>query len=774
MRDINHFDKVEANLILNKLIPLDSPHCLIVQRFVIYLIGCTQDYCMTIIDDEVADSSLAFIDSQMVAEQIIKEGKTDTWAVTYMLALFYQVYGRAGWNSNAWRFMGGYLQVMFVITSRMDEHFARIAQLGVRVRMGLKPNNPQSEILDNLIAVHSQNMSLQQVLKYLREYEVATKQGEESGSLANKRLASKIGQIRLAYEVVAEDKIFFSKKRPDSDRKEFSKERFKKSYIDSDGETLRAIKFSAKHQDDNVAHDENIADDDSLILLDNDFEPTREVAKSSELQQWKIKSNYRHARRNQFYFPTNTRQLSLISYQMLFARIWALFLLIDHTRQPVYAVIILALLSGRRIQEIIEELKLEKNQRSWLVYEGKKVTGNYMISNTINVTANRRSHLLEYRQSHDNELRLALPIELQIVIQDKIFVKSDEVSSLLASLKLQLSLPALTNQHIDAGLYTIIKNELNEPLHADIITGIDVKHSSPLYYTSIEAVSLEITYSRAIHLLSEYCEAQSQAMLRQLSIKGVRSNYLKKFIGSDMTLSQITCQRFFAYLAQAVEGFNGRLRRNLNMRQDRYIDQFNAYSIWLWHIIMIQTGIRPVKHAPGVINQFDFKSRLLWVSDKEERNAQECGRLIPLSDFLITAIQNYITYIRKFAALHNVIYPEAVFPIEAILNSRQPLIQIFSKNPKGFLGITPSKVRYQLQDFLSHQDNWLRHQLRSMLTNKVPEYLLCALYGHEHPEQEAMHPMSSISMNEIKSLSIYLDQVAGELKLRQVEVSLYG
>ena len=141
---------------------------------------------------------------------------------------------------------------------------------------------------------------------------------------------------------------------------------------------------------------------------------------------------------------------------------------------------------------------------------------------------------------------------------------------------------------------------------------------------------------------------------------------------------------------------------------------------------------------------------------------------------MITAVQNYIEYINQFAVLHNAIYPNDQFPLDDILNSKQPLIQLFSKNPKGFSGITPSKIRYQTRHFFSHQDNWLRHQLRSILTNKSPEHLICALYGHEHPDQEAMHPMSSLSINELKELSADLDKVAVELNLRQVEVNVYG
>lgn len=773
--NIKQFDNSELQRVLDHLVPLDSPYCIKVQNLIINTFYINPGFCLHIgeqakIDMPVFTSS----ECEAIARKVVKEKKIEDWAVTYMLVLFYQRYGQAHRDDEAWQFMSAYLQIIIMIAIRKDEHSAKVSQLSVRLRMGLKPNNPQSEIVKKLIDIHAQHVSLTNALSALRVYEAKIRSDEESGKVVNQKLAGKIGQIRLAYEVIAENKAFVSKTYTNSQNNKFSKEHANKRYLDSADEPLRATIFGRHHKNDNVADAENIADDDPPALLDNDFKPSRTTAKSSELQQWKLKNNYRHARRNQFHFPTNLRQLSLLSYQMLFARVWQLFGVVSYKQRQVYAVILLSLLSGRKIQDVIYELELDESQRKWLSHESGSAADSYAMSNTINVTSNRRSHLLPHRQSHDNEFKLPLPARLQAVIENKFLVDGDEVSEVLASLKMQLELPVLSNQHIDACLYTVIKNELQEPLHADIITGVDVKHSSPLYYTSIETIRLEKTYYSAICLLTKYCTADSQGELRQLNMSSTKSNRYKKYIGSDMTLNTDICQKFFNELDEATESYNGRLKRNVSIKQDRYIEQFNAYGVWLWHIIFIQTGIRPVKHAPGLLNQFDFRQKLLWVSDKEERHGQGQGRLIPLSDFLITAIQNYIEYIKQFAVMHNPIYPNDQFPINNILNSSQPLIHLFSKNPKGFSGITPSKVRYQIKHFFSHQDNWLRHQLRSLLTNKSPEYLICALYGHEHPDQEAMHPMSSLSINELKELSADLDKVAVEINLRQVEVNIYG
>lgn len=773
--NIKKFDNNELKMVLDQLVPLDSPHYIKVQNLIINLIQIKPSFCLCV--GEHASLVMPVFTSsecETIVRTVIKGKKIEDWAVTYMLVLFYQKYGQAHIDNEAWQFMSAYLQVIIMIAIRKDDHSAKVNQLSVRLRMGLKDNNPQSEIVKKLIDIHAQRASLTNALAALRVYEAKIRSDEESGKVVNQKLAGKIGQIRLAYEVVAENKAFVGKTYTNSQNNKFSKEHANKRYLDSADEPIRVTIFGKPHINDNVAGAENIADDDPPALLDNDFKPSRTTAKSSELQQWKLKNNYQHAHRNQFYFPTNLRQLSLLSYQMLFSRVWQLFGVVSYKQRQVHAVILLSMLSGRKIQDVIYELELDKSQRKWLSHESGPAADSYAMSNIINVTSNRRSHLLPHRQSHDNEFKLPLPARLQAVIANKFLVDSDEVSEVLASLKKQLELPVLSNQHIDACLYTVIKNELQEPLHADMITGVDVKHSSPLYYTSIKTISLEKTYYSAIQLLTEYCTADSQGELRQYSASRIKSNEYKRHVGSDMALNNHTCCKFFDELAEATESYNGRLKRNVSIRQDRYIEQFNAYGVWLWHIIFIQTGIRPVKHAPGLLNQFDFRQRLLWVSDKEERQGQGQGRLIPLSDFLITAIQNYIEYIKQFAVMHNSIYPNDQFPINKILNSSQPLIQLFSQNPKGFAGITPSKVRYQIKHFFSHQDNWLRHQLRSLLTNRSPEHLICALYGHEHPDQEAMHPMSSLSINELKELSADLDKVAIRLNLRQVKVNIYG
>ena len=764
------FHDVTNRRVLGKLIPIDSPHHIQMSQLVIDVISLVPDDDIGLVFSTPYDNLKGFtvIDCEDVMKQITRQGKTVEWAITYMLIVFYQVYGEVDINNNAWRFMSGYLKVIFMITVRHDKHFAKIDKLGVRVRMALRPFDPQRSILDQLISIHNQCDSLSSCLTYIRQYEASVKQEEATGKTANQYLGSKIAQIRLAYEVAIDNKAFIGKTYNESTKRIKSAQAVTKTVAHIDGEPLQRIVFGTKQlkKHSNVAIAENIADDDEVPLLDNDFKPATQIAKSSELQQWRLKNNHQHARRNQFHFPTNHRQLSIAGYQMLFATLWQRFMSVDKESSTAYAVLLLSLLSGLSIDSIIADCQCSHSQRQYLVYDRVRKVSSIAI--TIDVTTNTRSHLLAYRQSYGSTFYRALPDPLQAMLEDKITVSYDTIKAAISYAKDMLNLPALSPQYIEAGLFVLIKNELNKPLYADLITGVDVRHSSALYYLSTKTVELEQTYIKAVELITEYCNDEQQALL--IDECSVPMNGHRSHIGSDMALKTTMCQQFFNQLAVSAESFNGKLKSHM----DHYIAQFNSYSIWLWHIVMIQTGIRPVKHAPGLLHQFDFQRCMLWVSDKEERHTQSDGRLIPLSKFLITAIQNYIIYIKQFAAIYNSLCPAAPYSINEILQSEQPLIQIYQKNPKGFASITPSRVRYQLQDFFSHQDNWLRHQLRSMLTGRVPDYLICALYGHEHPDQEFMHPMSSSSINQLHQLSPHLDAIATDLHLKQIEVRLYG
>lgn len=779
---------VTAEWILNKLVPPDSPCADQVQGFITALIQEHCDYSCDLIEPYTDDlSNIKRQDSQhnllttSQCEDIIgktrSEGMSKTWAVPYMLALFTQVYRDELLDRPAWRFMSGYLQAMVLLTARDDEHFKKINQLGMRVRMGLKPDNVQSTILAKLIKRHTSSATLKDIFDKLKVYETQTKQEEVTGK--DNKLGSKIGQIRLAYEVIIKDLDFISKtgggqrKSTKTHQSQIQTDLLPNldNFLDKDDTPVRTYQ-PLVGDNSNVAQAETQSDEDAPKLLDNAFRPSKKTAKSAELQRWEIRNQARHSRRNQFAFPSNLRVLGLASYQRIFASLW---LRLDDVALPqkrVITVILLSLLSGRKIGDLIYDLQQTRSQRVILSHHAKRsdklpITS---IKTEINVTANNRSALKKHRQSFGNTFYLPLPSTLQTICDYNFEVDKQDVDDTIATIKEELDLPLLSSQHIESALSVIIIHDVGKPLHGDLITGVDVKHSAPLYYTSMTSESLITTYDQALSLLIAYLPQEQQLVFKS-ELFGDAHAMNKPVIGSDMVLNKTVCQKFFQELVTHVEKYNDVSNQSLSIHEDFSIKQFNAYGLWLWHVLQLLTGIRPVNDAPGFLNQFNFKQKLLWVSDKANKGNSREGRLIPLADFVITAVQNYVAYLQRFASKHNVQHAKYPLDIDDIFQSKKPFLTFFNYNPLGFIAYKPSRVQSLLGGFLRHQDNWLRHQLRSLLTNRADETLICAIFGHEHPEQELMHPFSSASMSDLKIIKTHLDDIAKELTLKQVEVT---
>lgn len=788
----------EAHALIRQIVPHDSPLSVQVQRVIFGLIILSPNYLMTISDQSVGLSltELTYDECNTIIEAVNSHKNTDVWSVSYMLATFTAYYRQEPFTDKSWLFMSKYLQLILLIVKRQDKHFNKVNKLGVRIRMSLKKNSSQTAIIDELIDIHDSSANVFQNFADIELYEQDMRHREETGLVKTHNLAKKIGEIRLAYEVVIKDKSYIERQRRGNGQSVIVKKvREDQDVLLTDEETRR-MRFPEEYLGNNVVKSENLADDDPPTLLDNKYKPTRKTAKSSQLQQYQVKTSYLHSKRNRFMFPSSTRLLTLSDYQSVFVKLWDMVSNEEQHNRRTASILLLSMITGRSIKNVISEVSSNKSQRQFLVEEESGVA---VIQNSINVTVNRRDVIKSVVKSHSNHFSLPLPVTLQALLQYKFEVEPTDVNQLLKALKESLSLPLLSSQHIEAALTSIITHHIGEPLQSDIITGVEVEHSAPLYYTSIKTSSLIHTYQAAINILSGRCFKDlgavhyysvnyNQVVSGYLSPKHyqlwqahrypylvdmpiVASNINKTFVGSEMALIDKVCGQFFALLAEQVHGDKQQLNHGVNDREDEYIKQFNAYSLWLWHIIQIQTGIRPVNDAPGLLNQFNFNHDIYWVSDKSIRQGKDYGRLIPISSFLKTAIKNYISYIEHFASVHNPLYPEHKLEIDQILHSKVPFLQIFSLNPKKFMPITPRRIRGIVGKALPHQDNWLRHQLRSMLTNEVNELYICALFGHEHADQEIFHPMSSERINQYrKELLLQLDRVAKKLDLKQVEI----
>ena len=152
-----NINKDKLRLALDKLVPEGSPASLKIQNLITYIVSLKPGFALnTEFISESLEISFTVDECNNIADQVIKAKKIEEWAVSYMLVLFYKRYGAVDTKSRAWQFMSAYLQIILRITLREDKHFAKVNQLGVRVRMGLNAHNPQYEILNDLIHIDNQ------------------------------------------------------------------------------------------------------------------------------------------------------------------------------------------------------------------------------------------------------------------------------------------------------------------------------------------------------------------------------------------------------------------------------------------------------------------------------------------------------------------------------------------------------------------------------------------------------------------------------------------
>lgn len=76
------------------------------------------------------------------------------------------------------------------------------------------------------------------------------------------------------------------------------------------------------------------------------------------------------------------------------------------------------------------------------------------------------------------------------------------------------------------------------------------------------------------------------------------------------------------------------------------IEKLNAYSIWMWHLSLICLTVRPTMGMPGLIKNYDSKSKFIYIHDKKIGSRQE-GRLVPVVGYWQKHFDAYREYIDK-------------------------------------------------------------------------------------------------------------------------------
>lgn len=388
------------------------------------------------------------------------------------------------------------------------------------------------------------------------------------------------------------------------------------------------------------------------------------ASQSSYLQHQVSKLTQQHIIRQQHIFSCSKHYPDFNSLSLLVEHCHQVYL--SHPeKNKAYLFILLSFLSGVPVEDW---LYLQSKQRYALNKRQKIILENdqYFLRSKFTLFENAD---FEYKDQLLNQVTyFDLPLIKELVdgLKQSPIVSQEQVNQALKKCRAELFIPSLSTKKISVLLHhCIFQHTKNEQL-ADILTGIDANRSVSISYCSYPIYRLQQSYQSTVQQLSN-------ELVKEIHV--IDDEQLR--FGSRKAPKSNTVTAIFAYLYhQVIEA----------QQHNQILEMFNHYNIWLWHILLLFTAARPVCSFPGFFRNIDLKQQWLWVSDKEIHSRNEDGRLIPLCDFAVQEVRQFITYLKQFQQLH----PEYQTHIQEVLSSKKPLLSVYQHG--GWQELSPHIV----------------------------------------------------------------------------------
>ncbi|WP_455603259.1 hypothetical protein [Acinetobacter pecorum] len=480
---------------------------------------------------------------------------------------------------------------------------------------------------------------------------------------------------------------------------------------------------------------EQLADHQQVQTYQIDTAEVSPLCKSSRpVQQQSVRLMQQHIVRLQHRLSSSNHYPDLESIQLLVAHCWNQYSTAQY-KNKAYLIILLSLLSGNSTEEW---LKLQKSTTSRLNQRQRLISGDNGHVVRSRFTLFDPMHF-QHKEALHNQLTyfdLPLPNEFIRGLKTRPLLEQSHIRQALQQCRESLYIPSLSSKKLSTLLHACIYQITGNAQLADILTGIDANRSCSISYCSYPVYRLQTQYLETVQQLSA-------DLAKLFHIEENPQNF-----GSLKAPTARTVTSVFAYLyAQCIKA----------MHEFDVIAAFNHYNIWLWHILLLFTGARPVKDFPGFLKDFDLDQGWLWVSDKEIHGRNEDGRILPLCSFLRNELKCYRTYLQRNASSLEAVTGNAIAHINEIMASTKPLLAVYLDGQ--WQSLSPAIVAKFTEGIQLEQANWLRHTTRAYLTGKAEESLILALFGHERNQQEMGNAYSSLALNTYRTLANHLNEM---------------
>lgn len=523
--------------------------------------------------------------------------------------------------------------------------------------------------------------------------------------------------------------------------------------VDDDSDELISVTEFLKTDNDIDVMRENldIGLPDFTILKQTSIQMPEKY--SAQQMYHRTRSKLQHANKNERFISNNVRILPLFALQNIFAYLWQLFEELssshDRDKKRVVSYVLLSMFTGRSIVQLSEDVT--GNNKQYINLNRRNNSYHLNIILDITPLRLRTQGIQKVLANRLLECDISLPEQLGAFLAYKGDINKDILYEVINETRDALKLPYLSLARIEKGLYSLLIHHISNSQVASIITGRNERKRADIWYSSNSVDNIRAVYQQAIKLLSQKTTYNNDYL-------NPVSNTFDYKIGSQ------NCPDY-----AIVSNFLDLLRQKIDATTD-YIEKFNAYSIWLWHVSLLLTSVRAVEGVPGYLNQFNFQVGLIWISDKEERATASSQRYVPLCQFLSEAINRYIDFLKSFSSRFCRLDMRIKHWVDEVMDYERPLINLFNK--KGELeAIRPALVRNEIHENFKFKEDWTRHVgQRYLHEQNINESMILSVFGHEMMGQESWRKNSSISIGDILDLRPTYQALANKLEIRQVQL----
>lgn len=377
-----------------------------------------------------------------------------------------------------------------------------------------------------------------------------------------------------------------------------------------------------------------------------------------------------------------------------------------------------------------------------------KIDDSYVIRTKFSIFYDKKFPYSNALLNQTIQLDLPIPKNLIQQLKTKPAINEQHLKKYLSQLRQYAFIPHFTLSKISHLLHHVIFRNTGNKQLADILTGINVNHSSSTAYSHYPIATLHHHY---LKVLENIC--RPLATLYPPNHQDKEQNF-----GSGKGLKPQIVNNIFSTLKYKI----------FSTPENDWIHIFNYYNLWMWHFLLLFTAARPVQDFPGFLKHIDLQRQIMMISDKENAGRHGDGRVIPLCDFATQEIKKFLQFLDFIKMKMKFLQPHIYEEIDATLKSNRPLLNIYINN--RLISLNASLVKQQQPELGLEYANWHRHTVRAFLTQKISEPHILALFGHEEQQQEAAHLYSSFSMSTYKQLAIHLESMKEYFNISGIEV----